>query len=762
MADLSLYPHQKTLLRNLREGFAAHRVQMLYGPCGAGKTELAAAMMKAVAGRGLRATMIVDLTLLCHQTSARLTKYGIDHGVIMPDSPRYRPEQNIQVAMVQTIEARQEWPDTDLLIVDEAHSLRASVTEFIQSRPKMEVVGLSGSPFTRGLGATYTNVVSGITINELVAESKLIYPKIFIAKPIDMEGAKKVAGEWSDKEVATRGAKITGDIVAEWQNKTMEIFGKPAKTIVFCAGIAHGAGLANKFADAGLNFIALSHKSDPTFRAEAIAEFAKVDSCIHGLIATDLLTKGFDVCILEGSKVLTDSGLVSIDKLSINAKVWDGTEFVNHGGAIYKGVKHVITYAGLTATLDHKVKTKYGWMDFGHCAKNNIRIIKTGDGGKEIFERDNLFSSCNKGSAWESCKVFVSLQMRTLQQGIYFCMAGDYQSSMAWLSKLQRYFSLPDVVGSQMREHEGKVRKSISQGISELWRPWNKIQFRFSTGCRELDCKEFGASPTRQQHPIGQDKQRWELRAWESSVGYKTNAKLQYATGWVGSVNAQIQTIVSKHKIFRQNIQEFIKRWIDLRSNNRKVQSKITQAEGRVWDILNCGPRNSFTCEGLLVHNCDVSIMISARPFSKSFSSHVQQMGRIMRTHITKDSACILDHSGNFLRFRYQWDALCEEGVSKLDDGAEKTKPEPTEKEREAAKCPVCHALWPGNSDLCTHCGHVRQRRNEVIEVAGQLFELDNKKKEPQYSAEYKEAWYKSAIAILRKRGKNEDSAYYL
>ena len=35
----------------------------------------------------------------------------------------------------------------------------------------------------------------------------------------------------------------------------------------------------------------------------------------------------------------------------------------------------------------------------------------------------------------------------------------------------------------------------------------------------------------------------------------------------------------------------------------------------------------------------DVMIGVSARPFSKSFSSHVQQIGRIMRTHPGKEQA---------------------------------------------------------------------------------------------------------------------------
>ena len=89
--------------------------------------------------------------------------------------------------------------------------------------------------------------------------------------------------------------QITGDIVSEWVKKTHEVFGGPRKTVVFCAGVAHGADLAQKFAEAGYNFVSLSYKDDDQYKQDAIAEFAKADSSIHGLIATDILTKGFDV-----------------------------------------------------------------------------------------------------------------------------------------------------------------------------------------------------------------------------------------------------------------------------------------------------------------------------------------------------------------------------------------------------------------------------------------------------------------------------------
>jgi len=454
MAKLELRPHQSSTIQKLREGFLkGHRAQMLYLPCGGGKTEIAVSMLDASQQKGKRNAMIVDLTLLCAQTSARLQKYDIDHGVIQPKSPRYRPEMPIQVCMTQTLEARGGFPSVDFLVVDEAHTMRASVIEFIRNNPKVRVVGLSGSPFTKGLGSVYSNVVSAITINELVDQGFLIQPRVFIARQIDMTGAKKVAGEWSDKEATERGIKITGDIVTEWVAKTHEIFGGPKKTIVFCAGVAHGADLVEKFSQAGFNFISVSYKDDEDYKRQVLDDFSKPDTDIHGLIATDLLTKGFDVT--------------------------------------------------------------------------------------------------------------------------------------------------------------------------------------------------------------------------------------------------------------------------------------------------------------------DVCIGVSARPFSKSFSAHVQQLGRIMRPHEDKEQAIWLDHAGNFLRFRDQWDELCSEGVSELKDGAEKTKPEPTDQEKEASKCPKCSHLWPANTDTCPQCGFIRARRNDVVNVAGEMREITPGQKPEKYSAEVKEDWYAQLLGYCEEKGIKPGFAYH-
>jgi superfamily II DNA or RNA helicase len=178
--------------------------------------------------------------------------------------------------------------------VDECHQSRTQTIEFIKNNPNIKVVGLTATPFTKGLGSTYSNVVSPITTKQLVDAGSLVPLRVFISKEIDMTGAKKVAGEWSQAEATSRGKKITGDIVAEWIKKTHEVFGKPEKTIVFCAGVDHGVDLQDKFREQGYNFVSISYKDDDQFKKDVIEDFNKPDSDIVGLIATDILTKGFD------------------------------------------------------------------------------------------------------------------------------------------------------------------------------------------------------------------------------------------------------------------------------------------------------------------------------------------------------------------------------------------------------------------------------------------------------------------------------------
>lgn len=296
MSALQLRKAQLQGVEMLRQGFAAgHRCQMLCLATGAGKTEVAIYMMALAAEKGNRAAMILDRRNLVNQTSQRMDKYKIPHGVLMAGSQRLRMHEPIQICSAQTIEKRGSAASLmQILFIDEAHQTRTETKRLIEANPKLRVVGLSATPLTKGLGKVFTNIVCPTTTNELVAAGLLIMPTIYCAKEIDTDGLKKVAGEWAAEDVGARAQKITGDIVATWIEKTNLHFGGPVKTIVHCASVDHGAELAQKFADAGHNFVAISYKDDEDFKLAAYEEFSKPASSICGLIAVDMLTKGFD------------------------------------------------------------------------------------------------------------------------------------------------------------------------------------------------------------------------------------------------------------------------------------------------------------------------------------------------------------------------------------------------------------------------------------------------------------------------------------
>lgn len=87
-------------------------------------------------------------------------------------------------------------------------------------------------------------------------------------------------------------------------------------------------------------------------------------------------------CIAEGEPVLTDAGLVPIQDVTTDMKLWDGEEWVSHDGVVCKGEKAVITYGGLTATPDHLV-----WIEgcknpfpFGYAATFHMELLRLKDG----------------------------------------------------------------------------------------------------------------------------------------------------------------------------------------------------------------------------------------------------------------------------------------------------------------------------------------------------------------------------------------------
>ena len=292
--NIQLYEFQEqsieALRQNIREGV---KNQILSAPTGSGKTVCASRLLEECAAKGKRAIFIADRINLIDQTSAMLDEYGIPHGVIQAQHWRWQPWQKIQVASAATLE-RRAWPeDTNLIIVDECHAIRKQVVNRIGKRDCV-VIGLTATPFTKGLGKHYDRVVTVTTTNRLIEQKFLAPFRIFAASEPDMTGAKVVAGEWTDDAAAERAMPIIGDCVAEYLKH-----GNDKKFIAFGVNVAHCEEMQKQFLAAGVQCSLYTYMTGDEARTEMVREFRKPDSYIRGLISVAALSKGFDVADVE-------------------------------------------------------------------------------------------------------------------------------------------------------------------------------------------------------------------------------------------------------------------------------------------------------------------------------------------------------------------------------------------------------------------------------------------------------------------------------
>jgi hypothetical protein len=129
-----------------------------------------------------------------------------------------------------------------------------------------------------------------------------------------------------------------------------------------------------------------------------------------------------------------------------------------------------------------------------------------------------------------------------------------------------------------------------------------------------------------------------------------------------------------------------------------------------------------------------------------------------MRPYEGKKFALWIDHSGNYLRFKDDWNDLYHNGVNELSDGKEKAKKEPTKQEKEAAKCPKCSHIWPSRSDTCSHCGFVREKKNTVIVQPGQLIEVEGSSKA---DSDEKKSFYHQLLYYAEMKGFKDGWAFF-
>lgn len=249
---MELRPHQAAAIEGLRNSLArGNRRPMLQLPTGAGKTFIAARIIDMARAKGHRVIFLVDAISLIDQTVQRFYEAGIrDVGVIQADHPMTDYSKPVQVASAQTL-ARRNTPEAGLVIVDEAHRMYRFVTEWMVDPDWQNVpfLGLSATPWAKGLGNLYDDLVAPITMRELIEQGYLCPFRAFAPASPDLTSVKTVAGDYHEGQLADvmGDDTLVADIVSTWIDK-----GEGRPTLCFGVDRAHARKLQRRFQASGI------------------------------------------------------------------------------------------------------------------------------------------------------------------------------------------------------------------------------------------------------------------------------------------------------------------------------------------------------------------------------------------------------------------------------------------------------------------------------------------------------------------------------
>jgi DNA repair protein RadD len=249
----SLRPYQSDLLteidRALADGCRRIMVQL---PTGGGKTIVAAAMAESAINAGWRAIFTVPALSLIDQTVERFYARGVrDVGVIQANHILTNYARQIQVASVQTLQ-RRHIPPADLVMIDEAHRWFEFYGNWMKSPEWSNVpfVGLSATPWTRGLGKYFDKLIIASTTEELIKAGHLSKFRVFAPSSPDLTKVRTRAGDYRDEDLSEAMDKsaLVADVVDTWIAR-----GKGRPTLCFAVDRAHAKHLQQKFISSGVS-----------------------------------------------------------------------------------------------------------------------------------------------------------------------------------------------------------------------------------------------------------------------------------------------------------------------------------------------------------------------------------------------------------------------------------------------------------------------------------------------------------------------------
>jgi DNA repair protein RadD len=256
-----LRPHQAGLIERVDAAIAAgDRRIVTQAPTGFGKTIVAAAITRAALGQNKRVIFTVPAISLVDQTIEKFWSEGIRNiGVIQASHPDTDYSRPVQIASVQTLQRRyratdalsRSVPRADIVLIDEVHGWFDFYEEWLSctAMSGVPVIGLTATPWTRGLGKHFGKLIVGATTRTLIDGKYLAPFRVFAPASPDLSSVRTVAGDYREDDLghAMNKSELVADIVDTWVER-----GQNRPTLCFAVDRAHAKHLQAKFQAAGV------------------------------------------------------------------------------------------------------------------------------------------------------------------------------------------------------------------------------------------------------------------------------------------------------------------------------------------------------------------------------------------------------------------------------------------------------------------------------------------------------------------------------
>ena len=242
---------QETAIAMIRQSLGRGNTRiMVQAPTGMGKTVLASHMVQGALRKGKRVMFVVPAISLIEQSVASFEADGV-HAIGVVQAQHYRTDaaQPVQVCSIQTLMRRDTLPEADLVIIDEAHKWFRFYEGWFQELQDTPVNGLSATPWTKGLGHHYDDLIIAATTQELIDAGLLSPFKVFAPSSPDMKGVRTTAGDYNEGDLSglMNDKSLTADVVSTWLAR-----GEDRQTLVFGVDRLHAKSLQEAFIAAGV------------------------------------------------------------------------------------------------------------------------------------------------------------------------------------------------------------------------------------------------------------------------------------------------------------------------------------------------------------------------------------------------------------------------------------------------------------------------------------------------------------------------------